>query len=91
VTEKRRLRDYVERGAQWLRQAGVQVGERVPALAQALGVQVGRDRDARARRDAAVRAQREVALERQRSLERDRAQERERQRDQAKDRDGPSR
>lgn len=84
TVEKRGLRQYIERGADWLRQAGERVSHGLQTLAQGLNLQAKRDQDERTARQQQERLRAEA--ERQRQVETQRQQEIERVRDRDRDR-----
>lgn len=85
VAEQRRLREYIERGREWLHHAGQRVGEIGRSMAAAMNKQLGRDVAAAEQR----RRQEEQQRERER-LELERRIERDIQRSRSLDRGGPS-
>lgn len=71
VAEQRRLRQYIERGQEWLKQAGHRVGELGRTMVEAMNKQLGRDlaERERAERERQREAER-VRQEREREIDR---------------------
>jgi hypothetical protein len=79
VIERRGLRQYIERGTEWLRDAGQRISGRLHAFAATLSGAVDRDRrdaaEAQRQEQLAVERAREQAQERQQAQERDKVAE----------------
>ena len=80
VLERRGLRQYIDRGTEWLRDVGQRVSHRLHGFAATLSGAVDHDRreaaDAQRREQLAAERAREVAQERQQARERERVAER---------------
>lgn len=81
VEERRRLREYMEKGAEWLKQAGAQIGQTMQNLAHSMAEKITADRQAKERQER----ERQREVERQKELRIEKARERDRSR--GKDRD----
>lgn len=69
VMEKRGLRQYIERGGEWLRDVGQRVGGKLQGLAATLSGAIDRDRRAAAEAERAAREAERLVAERQRQAE----------------------
>jgi hypothetical protein len=69
VQERRGLRQYIERGTEWLRQAGERVSGRIHDFAASMGGAIERDQRAAEVAEQAIQETERLAVERQRQAE----------------------